>query len=67
MAGIGRQTPQRSGIGRETLLEVQNWSVDLPGRPELVGRPSWRFGSGREMLPEVRPVRETLPEVWKWS
>ena len=33
------------------------WSGDHPGGPELIGRPSARFESGLE----------TLPEVQKWS
>ena len=56
-----------SGIGREILPEVQNWSETFPevrnwsGYPprltEVVGRPSRRSGNGRV----------TLPEFWNFS
>ena len=45
---------RRSGTGRETLPKVQNWSEDVPGVAEVVGRPSLTSGSGRETLPGVR-------------
>ena len=35
--------------------------------PEVVGRPSRRSGTGREILPEVWNWLETLPEVLNWS
>ena len=35
---VGRP-PLRSGSGQEALPEVQKWSGDPPGGPELVGVP----------------------------
>ena len=37
-----------------------------PGGVELVGRPFWRSGSGRETLLVVRKWSEIIPEVWNW-
>ena len=68
----------RSESGRETHPEVQKWSGEPPGSPEMVGGPSRRSGSGRGDPPGGPEVvegpsrrsgsgRETLPEVRKWS
>ena len=62
-----RQTLRRSRKGLETLPEVWNWSGDPPGSSKVVGRPSRRFGSGRERLLEIQKWLETLPEVRKSS
>ena len=72
---VGRSS-RRSGTWRETLPEVQNRSGVPPGVPEPDGRPSRKFGSGRDPFgsPEVvgRHSRrsgsgwKTLPEVRKW-
>ena len=55
---------RKSRFGREANPEVQNWSGDPPGGPEVVGDPP---GTGRETLPEVRKWSETHPVVLKWS
>ena len=34
--------------------------------PEVVGRHSRRFASGRETLPEVQKWSETIPAEWNW-
>ena len=70
-SGTGRETLPETGSGRrpswmcetglETLLVVRNWTRDPPGSPELVGRPSRRFGSGRESLTEVRILSGDTP------
>ena len=62
--GSGGETLQEIRKWLETYPEVWNWSGELPGGPEvvedhprggeLVRRHSWKFGSGREILPEVR-------------
>ena len=43
-----------SGNGWETLLVVREWSRGPPRCPEVVGRPTWMSGSGREALPDIR-------------
>ena len=53
------------GSGRETLSEVLTWLGDPPGGPEVVGRPSRRSGSGREILRRSVSGRENHPEVRK--
>ena len=40
--------------GREALPEGREWSGDNPCGPGVVGRQSWRAGSGREAVPEGR-------------
>ena len=60
---VGRPC-RRCGTGRETLLDVRNWSGDSsgglelvkdpPGGVELIGRPSRMSRTGRETVPEVR-------------
>ena len=65
-SGSGRRQSRKCGTGWvnlpevrkwwETLQEVLKWSGDPPGGPELVGRPSPRSGSGREIL----------TEMWNW-
>ena len=42
---------RKSGSGRDTLVEVQEWSGDPPGGRQwsgVVGRPSQKSESGRE-------------------
>ena len=70
---IGRRSG-RCGSGRKTIREVQKCSRDPSGGLEVVGRPFWRSGSGKDTLPEVGTHfqrsgigRVTLPEVLKWS
>ena len=43
-----------SGSGRETHLDLREWSEGPLGCPGVVGRPSWMTWSGREALPDVR-------------
>ena len=43
-----------SGIGREALQDVREWSTGHPGCPGVVGRPSRMSGSGREALSVVQ-------------
>ena len=43
-----------SESGRETLPDVQEWSVGPPGCPGVVGSPSRMTWSGREAIPNVR-------------
>ena len=40
-----------SGIGRDALLDVQEWPGGPSGCPVVVGRPSRLTKSGREALP----------------
>ena len=39
---------------RAALLDVREWSGGPSGCLGVVGRPSWKFGSGREALSNVR-------------
>ena len=70
---VGRQS-WRSGSGWETLPDIRKLSVDPPGDPELVGRPTRRSGSpdhlrrsgtGRETQPRSVTGQETHTEVRK--
>ena len=55
MAGSGQEdVTEGAWSGRESLPQGWVWSKGPHGRPEVVGRPSWRTGSGREALPEDR-------------
>ena len=56
-----------SGSRREALPGVQEWSGGSPGCPGVVVRSSWKSGSGREALRDVRNGREDLPDVRNWS
>ena len=44
---------RRSGIDRETLPEIRNWSEDPPGGTEMVTVPPWRAISGHGTFLEV--------------
>ena len=46
--------PKGPGVVDSLSPEVEQWSVGPPIGPGVVRRPSERFGSGREALPEVR-------------
>ena len=46
-----------SGSGRESLPDIQMWSVNCPVCPGVVGMLSLMSRSGRE----------ALPNVWDWS
>ena len=66
---VGRPS-LRSGSGRETFLEVREWSGGPPEGLGVFVRPSRRSGSGREWsggLLEVREWSEALKEVREWS
>ena len=52
-----------SGSGRESLPDIQMWSVGPPVSPGVVGRPSQISGSGRETLPDVRG--DQVQEWWE--
>ena len=43
-----------SGSAREALPDVREWSGGLPGFLGVVERPSWKSGSGRQELPDIR-------------
>ena len=43
-----------SRSGREAILNVRELSGVPPGCPGVVGRPSWKSGSGREAFPDVQ-------------
>ena len=43
-----------TGSGEESRLDVREWSVDRPGCPQLVGRPSLKSGIVRETLTDIR-------------
>ena len=43
-----------SGSGWEALPKVWVWSRCPPKGPEMVEKPAWRFGKGREALSEVQ-------------
>ena len=53
-SGVVRRPSRRSGSGRESLLEVRQWSGSHTGGPAVFGRPYLRSGSVREALQEVR-------------
>ena len=55
-----------SGISREALLAVREWSGGPHKCLGLVGRPYRMSRSGREMFPDVRSGQNALPDVWKW-
>ena len=42
---------------------IREWSGDPPRGPGVVGRPSWRSGSGQEAFPEAWVA---LPNVQEW-
>ena len=54
MSWMGRGTSWRSGKGRGTLREVQDWLGDFPKGPGRVGGHSRRSGTVRETIGEVR-------------
>ena len=67
-----------SGVFREALPDVWEWSEGSVGCPGVVGRLSRMSGSGREALPNVLEwsgvpswmsggCREALPHVREWS
>ena len=76
-SGSGSGSLPEGGCGCGTLPEVRKWSRDLPGVPEVVGRPSRRFvsgrgpsrrsGNGRVPSRRSRIGRGTILEVRKWS
>ena len=51
---ISRQTLPEIHKGLRDTPEGQEVVRDTPGGVELVGRPSWRSGTGHETLPGVR-------------
>ena len=57
-AGSTRVTLRK---GRETVPEDQQWSEDYTGGPGVVGKPTWRSGSGLEALLEGREWSGGLP------
>ena len=57
MSRVVERVSRMSVSCQEDLLEVQEWSEDPPGSPEMVGRPSRISRTGWE----------TLPDVWEWS
>ena len=58
--GLVKGPYQRSGTGRETLLELRDRSVDPPGGLGWVGGPTCRSGMGRGTLPGVQDRLGTL-------
>ena len=55
------------GSGRETLPEVKNRSVDLPGGPKWSGDPPRVVEVGRRPSQRSGSGWETLPKIRKWS
>ena len=55
-----------SGSGRESLPDIQMWSVGPPVSPEVVVRPSQISGSGRKTLLDVRGDQGALTDVQEW-
>ena len=54
MTGSDRESIPESRVWSGGPIGGPDWSGDSPGRPELVGRPSWRVEIDRETLPEGR-------------
>ena len=53
--------------GLDALPDVREWSQGLLECPGVVRRPSQKFGSGRETVPDVWEWLEALPDVQEWS
>ena len=66
MSGTDWETLPEVRKWSEALPEVPKWSRDRPGCPQLVGRLSWRSGTGRETFQKYGTARETPWNVWKW-
>ena len=54
MSGSGPEALWDVGIGREALLDVQEWSAGPPRSPRVVRRLFRMSESGREDFPNVR-------------
>ena len=54
MSRSGQEALGVSGNGREALPDVREWSGGPRGCPGVVGRPSWKSGSGREAIGDVQ-------------
>ena len=52
-----------SGSGRETLLDVREWSGGPPECPGVVGRPSRKSRIGREALRHIREFSVSPPRM----
>ena len=61
-----RTTSRRSECGRETLTEVQKWSGNPPGGPEVVGEPPGGVEVVGTTSQRSGSSRENLTEVWNW-
>ena len=58
MSEVVRRPSWMSGSGQEAVLDVREWSGDVPELPGVVGRPYRMSGSGGESLLDVREWSE---------
>ena len=59
--GVGRPY-LRAGRGRESLLVVREWLVNLSGGPGVVVTPTRRSGNGQEAHPKVQKAHLEVRE-----